>query len=175
MRRAPAATGRTRAGRRAAGGTLATTPSTARPTCGCRRCPRGRARPPAPRRRPPRTAPLGRDELAALGLDTVEQLAEGVRELVHALPLEHGDDVAVIDAGLGDPVEDAPGLVDVALERELDAPVILERLDRLLRHRVHGLGADQLLDVEHVAVLGVLGGRRGPQTALRRRALRAQA
>ena len=36
----------------------------------------------------------GRDELAALGLDAVQQLLEGVRELVHALTLDQGVDEA---------------------------------------------------------------------------------
>ena len=55
------------------------------------------------------------------------------------------------------------------VERHL--AVVLEGLDRLLGHRVHGLGPDQLLDVHDVAVLGVLRGRRGPERPLRRRAL----
>ena len=52
--------------------------------------------------------------------------------------------------------------------------MVLERLDRVARHRVDGVGPDQLLDVEHVAVLGVLGRGRRPQAALRRRALGGQ-
>ena len=52
--------------------------------------------------------------------------------------------------------------------------MVLERLDRLLGHRVHRLGADQLLDVEDVAVVGVLGRGRGPEAALLRRAVGAE-
>ena len=52
--------------------------------------------------------------------------------------------------------------------------VVLEGLDRLLRHRVHRVRADQLLDVEDVAVRGVLGRGGGPQAALRQRALRLE-
>ena len=78
-----------------------------------------------------------------------------------------GDDVVVVDPGLGDPLEDPLRLVEVPLERGRDLAVVLERLDRLLGHRVHGLGADQLLDVHHVAVLRVLRRGRGPEAALR--------
>ena len=46
--------------------------------------------------------------------------------------------------------------------------VVLERPDRLERHRVHRVRPDQLLDVDHVAVVGVLRRRRRPQAALRR-------
>src|SRR3954454_7985315 len=113
---------------------------TAAPTCGCRRCPRAGARPPGLPRRPPRAAPLapasGRDELAALGADAVEELAERVRELLHALALEHGHDVVVVHAGFLDLLEHPVRFVHVALERERNLAVVLEGLDRLLRHRV---------------------------------------
>jgi hypothetical protein len=52
--------------------------------------------------------------------------------------------------------------------------VVHERLDRLARHRVDGLGPDQRLDVQEVGVVGVLRGGGGPQAALRRRALALQ-
>src|SRR3954462_12820145 len=114
----------------------------------------------------------GGDELAALGFDAVDQLAERVGELLDALALEDGDHVVVVDAGLGESLEDTARLVDVLLERERDVAVILEGVDRLLRHRVHGLRADQLLDVDHVAIGRVLGRGRCPEAALRPRPLR---
>ena len=61
--------------------------------------------------------------------------------------------------------------VDVLLERVAHLAVVGERLDGLARHRVDRLGPDQLLDVDDVAVLGVLGRGRRPQAALRGRAL----
>ena len=60
---------------------------------------------------------------------------------------------------------------DIGGQRRLDDAVVLERLERLHRHRVHGLGADQLFDVEHVAVLRVLRAGRAPQEPLRHHAL----
>ena len=44
-------------------------------------------------------------------------------------------------------------------------------LDGPVRHRVHGVRADQLVDVERVGVVGVLRRGRGPEAALLRRAL----
>src|SRR4051794_29121774 len=113
---------------------------------------------------------LGRraGQLVALGLDVVEQLAERRAELLHALLLERRDHVVVVDAGLAQVVEHLAGAVDVALERAaLDVAVVLEGLDRLRRHRVDGVGSDQLLDVHRVAVALVLDRRRRPQAALR--------
>src|SRR5262249_22344744 len=92
----------------------------------------------------------GGDELAALGHNPLEQLAERVGELLDTLLLECHDDVVVVDTGLGDALEHLPGPVDVLLQRERHLAVVLEGADRLLGHRVHGLGPDQVLDVQHV-------------------------
>ena len=51
-----------------------------------------------------------------------------------------------------------------------DLAVVGERVDDRLRHRVDHAGGDQLLDVDHVAVVGVLGRGRRPQRTLRVRA-----
>src|SRR5439155_4728025 len=110
----------------------------------------------------------------ALGFDVVEQLLEGVGELLHALALERAHDVVVVDARLAQPLEEVTRAVDVALERRRHLAVVLEGGDRLRRHRVDGVGADQLLDVHRVAVALVLDRRRGPQAALRSRAGRPQ-
>ncbi len=85
------------------------------------------------------------------------------------------DDVVVVDARLGEILEELVRLVD-ALHHRVAAhlAVILERLDRLERHRVHGVGPDELLDVHRVAVGGVLRRGRRPQRALRPRALALQ-
>ena len=144
-----------------------------------------RATSPRPRRsRPTRRAPrscgraLALDrrsrgyELAALGADAVEQLGERVGELLHALGLERRDDVVVVDAGVARARRSA-----AAPRRRPRAPsrlhlaVVLEGRDRLVRHRVDGLGRDQLLDVHHVAVVRVLRRGRRPEAALLRRAL----
>src|SRR5919204_3980461 len=111
-------TGRSRGSRSATAGMSPTRAPIACPTSGCRRSLRGAGRSPARRRRPLRTAPRpasGRDELAALGADAVEQLREGVGELLHALLLERRHDVVVVNARLGDTLENAVRLVELPL------------------------------------------------------------
>src|SRR5206468_731228 len=124
-------------------GAWRTTP-TAAPTSGCRRSLRGAARPATPHRSPPHRGRSRRRELTALGGDPVEELGERVDELLDAFALERVGDVVVVDAGRRDLLEHLIRLVDPVLERERDLAVVLERLDRLLRHRVHGPRADQL-------------------------------
>src|SRR3954452_23534611 len=117
------------------------------------------------------SATLGGRQLAALRVDVLDDLAERVRELLHAFRLERVGDVVVVDAGGCELLQEPVRLVD-PFEHGVAAhlAVILEGADRLERHRVHRLGADQLLDVHDVAVVGVLrrGGR--PEAALLRRA-----
>src|SRR5207237_7414709 len=78
----------------------------------------------------------------ALRADAVHELLEGVDELLDALLLEDPDDVVVVDARRGEIVEKPVGLVESRLERGGDLAVVLEGLDRLLRHRVHRVGPD---------------------------------
>ena len=52
--------------------------------------------------------------------------------------------------------------------------MITERFERGWRHGVDGVGTDQLLDVEHVAIILVLGSGGGPEQSLRPGALRLE-
>src|SRR3954454_1036480 len=118
------------------------------------------------------TSTGGAGQLVALGLDVVEQLAERLRELLDTLLFQSVDDVVVVDARVAQVVEELARAVDVALERVAgDLAVVLEGLDRLGRHGVHRVRADQLLDVHRVLVGVVLDRRRRPKAALRPRAL----
>ena len=89
-----------------------------------------RARPPGPRRRPP----TWRSEAATLRPRPARRAWPGRRRAAPRTsrrtsrrpPLERVDHVVVVDAGLGDSLEDAPRLVDILLERERDLAVILE-------------------------------------------------
>src|SRR6266545_3924439 len=117
---------------------------------------------------------LRRDPLPVLRPDALEELLERLRELLDALALERLGDVVVVDACLRDLLEDALRLVDALFERWGHSPVVLEGPDRLLGHRVHRLGADELLDVEDVRVGGILRRGRGPEAALGPRPLRAE-
>ena len=56
--------------------------------------------------------------------------------------------------------------VEVGVDGASDGAVVEERLDRLLGHRVHRVGADELVDVGRVGVGRVLRGRRRPQRSL---------
>src|SRR5947209_3403938 len=88
----------------------------------------------------------GGGELPTLRPHPLEELGERVGELLHALELERLGDVVVVDADFCELVEQLAGLLH-ALGDGVAAhlAVILERDDRLQRHRVHRLRADQLL------------------------------
>ena len=68
------------------------------------------------------------------------------------------------DIGLG-------GGIDVFGQAVAQLAVIAECVERRRRDGVDGVRADQFFDVEHVAVLRILGAGAGPQQALRLRAL----
>ena len=101
------------------------------------------------------------------GRDGVLQLVPGGDELLDALVLEHLGDVGEVDAGRGEAVED---LVRVGVGAgdgvAGDHAVVEGRLERLLGHRVHGAGCDELGDVERVGQRRVLDAGRGPQRTL---------
>ena len=59
------------------------------------------------------------------------------------------------------------GVLDIFLKAVARLAMIAERIQRRRRHGVDGVGADQLLDIEHVAVVLVLGAGGGPQQPLR--------
>jgi hypothetical protein len=104
--------------------------------------------------------------LLALRLDRLDQLVEALRERLDALLDELARRLVHAHALRLDLADRLARPVHVAVERALERPVVEERLDRVERHRVHRLRADELLHVEHVAVVGVLRARAGPQAAL---------
>src|SRR3954453_9425013 len=100
----------------------------------------------------------------AAGTDLVEPLTqrphqrvERVRERLDAVQLEAAGDVVEIDAGLLQPLELPARLIDIPVDRALHYPVIHECGDGRVRHRVHAVGPDQVVDVEDIRVGGVLG------------------
>src|SRR5690606_4157318 len=80
--------------------------------------------------------------------DAVQQLLERVGESLHALALERLGHVVVVDADVRESLEQRLRLVDAPLERRARSAMVLKREDRLLRQRVDGFGADELLDVQ---------------------------
>ena len=63
------------------------------------------------------------------------------------------------------------GGIDVFGQAVAQLAVIAESVEGGRRNGVHGVGADQFFDIEHVAILRIFGAGAGPQQALRLRAL----
>src|SRR5205085_12043366 len=123
---------------------------------------------PNAQRRAPNAAPsvgMGH-HLLAPGANGVDQLVERIGELLDAVLLQPQRDLVHGDASLLDRRERGARLVDVLIDGALHHGVVEEGLDCPRRHRVHGVGADELLGVEDIAILGVLGAGAGPQAAL---------
>ena len=75
------------------------------------------------------------------------------------------------DAGFVELGENVLGVLDIFLKAVARLAVIAEGVERRRRHGIDRVGADQLLDIEHVAIVLVLGAGRGPQQPLRLGAL----
>src|SRR5258708_30030655 len=114
-----------------------------------------------------------RNRLLLLG-ERLEQAVVGVRELADALLLELLVDLALLDAQLGQAVEDVLRAVEVVVDADPRDAVVLVRLESLARHRVDAVGGDQGLDVVEVGIGGVLGRGPGAQRPLAAGALLAQ-
>src|SRR5487761_2364398 len=95
----------------------------------------------------------------------VEQAGEGVGEGLDAFQLELLRHLIHVNARAGQLRHRLARLVILA-QRALGDAVILEGDDGLWRHRVDRLRADQLLDIDHVAVRWILRAGAGPETAL---------
>src|SRR6478672_9015790 len=109
----------------------------------------------------------------AAGTDPVKPLpqcphqrVERVRERPDAIQLQAAGDVLEIDSGLLQPLELPAGLIDIPVDRSLHHAVVHERGDGRIRHRVHTLRPDQVVDVENIRVGRVLGAGGGPQRPL---------
>src|SRR5258708_14111398 len=101
-------------------------------------------------------------ELVGFGLEGGDELVEGLAERRHPFFLQRARDVAHVDADGGQLPKDAPPLVETLVHGALEPAMVLEVVERLIGHRVHGLGADEVVDVQRVGVLGVLRRRRRP-------------
>jgi len=106
--------------------------------------------------------------LGALGRDRTEQLVEGFGELLHAVLDQRFSDVVQVQAHTRDIGDQVAGLIDSLGERRVDVAVVAERVERLRRHGVDGIGTDQAFDVQHIGIGRILGPRGRPQQALRR-------
>ena len=84
---------------------------------------------------------------------------ERVREHGEGIDLQLAQDRRHVDAGLREIGEHAACVVETAGDGGTGPAVIAEGGQRAGRHCIHGVGADQFLDVEHIAILGILGAR----------------
>ena len=101
-------------------------------------------------------------------------LANGSTNFLSAVGEQLVGDLLERDAGLLEVVQGRPSRPSRSSSRLGRGRPWSRKASRVVRrNRVDGVGPDQLLDVEHVAVARVLGARAGPEHALRLRALRA--
>ena len=107
----------------------------------------------------------------ALVCDRAVKLVGGVGELLDAVLDQFGRDRIQRDAGFIERFQHVAGVVDIFFEAVARLAVVAERIERRRRHGVDGVGADQFLDIEDVAVVLVLGAGGSPQQPLRLGAL----
>ena len=105
----------------------------------------------------------GPEHDCALMRDRAVKLIGGIREQVNAVLDQIGRDVVERDTGFFELFEHAPRILDIFLEAVARRAVVAKSVERGRRHGVDGVGADQLLDIKHVAVIFILGAGRGPQ------------
>src|SRR5689334_16537066 len=91
---------------------------------------------------------------------------EGVGELLHALILELPSDLIVVDSYCFECVQRSLSLRNIFLDGEADSPMVAEVLDGFQRHSIDGIGADEFLSVEHVAVCRIFCAGAGPEWTL---------
>src|SRR5689334_8026545 len=101
-----------------------------------------------------------------LGGDAGQQLVERLDELVDALVLKLIGDGLHVDPDLGQSGDGGAGALKVLLNGRGDCAVIAERFERVARHRVNGVRADQRVGVEQIGIGLILDTGAGPERAL---------
>ena len=107
----------------------------------------------------------------ALMRDRSVKLVGGVGEQLYTVLDQIIRDRVERDAGFFKLGEDTPGVLDIFLKAVAHLAMVAEGLESCRRHGIDGVGADQLFDIEHVAIVFVFCAGRGPQQALRLGAL----
>ena len=101
--------------------------------------------------------------LCALARHRAEQLVEGVGKRLNALLDQFSGHGVNRDIGLGQAVHHLLRLSDTSFETICRLAVIAERIHGRRWHRVHGVVGNQLVDIENVAIISILGAGAGPQ------------
>ena len=104
--------------------------------------------------------------------DRAEQLVESFGEQLHAVFDQRIGNRVERNAALREIGKNALGIRDVLLKAIARLAVIAESIECRRRHGVDRVAADQLLDIEDIAVGFVLGAGGRPQQTLNLRALR---
>ena len=107
----------------------------------------------------------------ALVRDRAIELVGGIGEQLDAVLDQFFRDGVERDAGFFELFQHVPRVLDIFFEAVARLAMVAECIERCRRHGVDGVGADQFLDIQHVAVVLVLGAGGGPQQALRLGAL----
>src|SRR5436190_12472668 len=108
-------------------------------------------------------------EGCALPFETRNQRVEALLEAREPVAQQLVGDVVEVDADGTEIGDRALGGRELRVDRTRYLAMIAERLDRGRRHRVHRVGPDQLLDVDHVTVGGILRARARPEWPLQLR------
>src|SRR5207253_2732435 len=106
--------------------------------------------------------------------DRAQHPVHRIRENTDTVVKYFARDLVEGDAELLEGFHDLPSPQEVLLEAGAKLPVIAKSIHRGQRHRIDRGGADQLLDIKHVAVFRIFGSGACPKQALRPSALRAQ-
>ena len=99
------------------------------------------------------------------------ELVGRIGKQFYAVDDEFGRDRIERNAGSRQLFQHARGILDILFQAVAHLAVIAEGIQRCRRHGVDGVGADQLLDIENVGIVLVLGAGGGPQQPLRLGAL----
>src|SRR5579883_2669546 len=119
--------------------------------------------------------PVSLDINIALLGEACKQLVHGLGEEPHTFFLQLLRDGAEIETQVLQPLEIGASLIDAFQKGgAADAAVLPEGVQGGNRHRVHGVGPNQLLDIEHIRISRILGAGAAPQDALRAGAARPQ-
>src|SRR5664280_890006 len=95
----------------------------------------------------------GAEHRPALVRDRAVKLVGGVREKLYAVLDQVGGDRIERDAGFLKLGEHALRILDIFLKAVARSAMIAEGVERGRRYGVDGVGTDQLLDIEHVAIV----------------------
>src|SRR5258708_14323059 len=94
--------------------------------------------------------------------NALEKLVERIGKLLHTLILQLLRHLVVVDSHLLQCFEYSSGLRKVVLNRKNDSTMVAEFLNGLEWHRIHRIGANQFLSIQHITIGGIFLACSGP-------------